>query len=219
MQHLPPPSTRNSCTRALCVLSCAAQTPALCAHYVQVKVARPGSSPEDDARMVVAVRAAVGARVLLRCDANRGWTLDQALRFGALLSDAGCRLEYLEEPVRDVLQLAEFCHRSGMRVALDETVDAAARGDESAASLLTELGPDQVTTEVEFSKDDAGLAGFHARAQPSSNSHTPEPPLYSEIESVADAGVQCGCFARGGVGAWLSLLDNSRQGGQVAFCL
>ena len=39
------------------------------------------SSPEEDARTLLAIRGAVGPTVGLRADANRGWSLEEAVRF------------------------------------------------------------------------------------------------------------------------------------------
>ena len=94
---------------------------------LKFKVARPGSTPLEDAARLSAVRRAVGPGVGLRADANRGWALNDALTFGLGVLDAD--LEYVEEPVADPLaDLAAFHCTTGVAVALDETVDELARG-------------------------------------------------------------------------------------------
>jgi len=90
---------------------------------VKIKVARPDSTPAQDAARVAALRAAFGPDVVLRADANRGWTLDQAVEFGTALNAAGVSLEYLEEPTQRPEDIAAFCAATGIAVALDETVD------------------------------------------------------------------------------------------------
>jgi o-succinylbenzoate synthase len=82
---------------------------------IKIKVARAPATPEDDARTVLAVRRAVGHAVTLRADANRGWQLDQAVRFGHAC--AGAALQYLEEPTADPLQATEFFRRTQVRHA------------------------------------------------------------------------------------------------------
>ena len=62
---------------------------------------------------------AVGPRVDLRVDANRGWTLEEALRFGWAVVEGGVRLAFIEEPTQE----------SGDWGALyDETGDPEVRG-------------------------------------------------------------------------------------------
>ena len=66
---------------------------------LKLKVAR-GDGAEGaraDAARLLAVRRAVGPDVRLRADANRRWSLNDALTFGLQVADAN--LEYVEEPV------------------------------------------------------------------------------------------------------------------------
>ena len=46
-------------------------------------------SPEADAEAVLEIRAAVGQQIVLRADANRRWTVDQALQFADAATEAG----------------------------------------------------------------------------------------------------------------------------------
>ena len=46
-------------------------------------------SPEADAKAVLEIRAAVGQQIVLRADANRMWTVDQALQFADAAREAG----------------------------------------------------------------------------------------------------------------------------------
>ncbi|GAB4817906.1 hypothetical protein N2152v2_004952 [Parachlorella kessleri] len=87
---------------------------------LKVKVGRR-SDPLQDAAVVLAVRHAVGPGVVLRADANRAWSLEQAAEFGRAAAAAG--LQYIEEPTRSTSDLAEFFRQTGVCVALDETVD------------------------------------------------------------------------------------------------
>lgn len=62
-------------------------------------------SPAEDAEVVLQVRAAVGTSVALRADANRRWTLEQALQFGHAVK--GAALQVTQSPVEgDILRLA-----------------------------------------------------------------------------------------------------------------
>lgn len=80
---------------------------------IKIKVAREPATPEEDAETVLAVRRAVGDAMTLRADANRGWDLDHAVRFGRAC--AGAALQYVEEPTADPLQAAEFYRRTQVR--------------------------------------------------------------------------------------------------------
>jgi isochorismate synthase/2-succinyl-5-enolpyruvyl-6-hydroxy-3-cyclohexene-1-carboxylate synthase/2-succinyl-6-hydroxy-2,4-cyclohexadiene-1-carboxylate synthase/O-succinylbenzoate synthase len=66
---------------------------------LKLKVARGEGSAGafEDAARLRAIRDAVGPHVSLRADANRRWSLNDALSFG--LQAADVRLEYIEEPV------------------------------------------------------------------------------------------------------------------------
>jgi isochorismate synthase/2-succinyl-5-enolpyruvyl-6-hydroxy-3-cyclohexene-1-carboxylate synthase/2-succinyl-6-hydroxy-2,4-cyclohexadiene-1-carboxylate synthase/O-succinylbenzoate synthase len=91
---------------------------------LKIKVARGvgAAGAALDADRVEAIREAVGPDVTLRCDANRGWSLNDALTFGLRVTDLN--LQYVEEPVRDVENdLAAFHCTTGVPVALDESVD------------------------------------------------------------------------------------------------
>ena len=114
---------------------------------VKVKVARRGSSPSRDAEIVRAVAEAVSAfdpgrcerKILVRADANRGWTLEEASEFAAALEGGGASgdarrprvlLDFLEEPLADPgLDLESFAAAFPLLpLALDETVDEALAG-------------------------------------------------------------------------------------------
>jgi len=94
---------------------------------LKVKVGR--SSPERDRERLLALLARLPADVPLRIDANRALDLDAATRlFEGLPAE---RIEYVEEPLRDPSRLGEFARRTGLHVALDETL-----GEPSGADLL-----------------------------------------------------------------------------------
>jgi len=73
----------------------------------------------DDAGRVAAVRAAAGAEVQLRLDANGAWDPDQAVRAIESLSPAG--LELVEEPCHGLQEVRAVRERVAVRVAIDET--------------------------------------------------------------------------------------------------
>jgi o-succinylbenzoate synthase len=85
---------------------------------LKIKVGRRG--PLEEAELTAAIRARVGAAVALRLDANRAWDLPTALGFAERV--AAAKPAYVEEPVRNPLDLPLFTHHAGIRVALDETL-------------------------------------------------------------------------------------------------
>ncbi|MFQ5571900.1 MAG: o-succinylbenzoate synthase, partial [Rhodothermales bacterium] len=85
---------------------------------VKLKVGR--GSVEEEAALVRALGHLLGSEVRLRLDANRAWSLEQALAFAHRLGDTP--VEYIEEPLAHPERLSLFAARSGVPVALDETL-------------------------------------------------------------------------------------------------
>jgi O-succinylbenzoate synthase len=85
---------------------------------IKLKVGR--QAIQTDVRRTQDVYHELGDSVPLRLDANRLWTFEQALEFASGISD--CRLEYIEEPVNDHSRARQFAGRSGLPVALDESL-------------------------------------------------------------------------------------------------
>lgn len=88
--------------------------------YKAVKL-KVGVRPvEEEIEITWKVRDIIGDRVRLRLDANRRWSLSQAVRFGkGVLS---CDIDYIEEPTADPSDLEAFVSECGLRTALDETL-------------------------------------------------------------------------------------------------
>ncbi|WP_224270884.1 mandelate racemase/muconate lactonizing enzyme family protein [Haloprofundus salinisoli] len=61
---------------------------------------KAGRDWRDDVERVRAMHDAVDGDLLFRLDPNQGWTVDEAVRVGATLADAGVYLQYLEQPIR-----------------------------------------------------------------------------------------------------------------------
>lgn len=98
--------------------------------WIKVKVGA-GPAPVDVAR-VRAVRAAAGDAVGIRLDANRAWDLDTAVGVLGAVADLG--VSYCEEPVSSPGTFAEVARRTGVPIALDETL-----GDADAVVRLDDL--------------------------------------------------------------------------------
>lgn len=88
----------------------------------KVKVAERGQVLADDLARVEAVRDALGADGLVRVDANGAWDVDEAVRAIAALDRAAGGLEYVEQPVASVEDLAVVRRRVSVPVAADESI-------------------------------------------------------------------------------------------------
>jgi O-succinylbenzoate synthase len=88
----------------------------------KVKVAERGQTLADDVARVQAVRDALGPDGLVRVDANGGWDVDEAVRAIAAIDRAAGGLEYVEQPVMAVEDLALLRRRVDVPVAADESI-------------------------------------------------------------------------------------------------
>jgi O-succinylbenzoate synthase len=89
----------------------------------KVKVAERGQTLHDDVERVAAVRDALGPDGRVRIDANAAWTVDDATAALRLLSRFD--LEYAEQPVRTLEEMAELRRRVDVPLAADESVRTA----------------------------------------------------------------------------------------------
>lgn len=87
----------------------------------KIKVAEKGQSLDDDLRRVAAVRC-LRPDATLRVDANRGWSVDEAVEAAEKLGE----LEYIEQPCATVEELAEVRRRTKTPIAADESIRRAA---------------------------------------------------------------------------------------------
>lgn len=61
---------------------------------------KAGRDWQQDVERVVAMHDEVDGKLDFRLDPNQGWRLDEAVRVGAALQDAGVYLQYMEQPIR-----------------------------------------------------------------------------------------------------------------------
>jgi O-succinylbenzoate synthase len=90
----------------------------------KVKVAEPGQTLDDDIARVEAVRDALGPTGHVRVDANGAWTVDEAA--AALTALGRFDLEYAEQPVRTLDDMAALRRRVDVPLAADESIRTAA---------------------------------------------------------------------------------------------
>ena len=91
----------------------------------KVKVAEPGQTLADDEARLEAVRAALdlgGPGGAVRIDANGGWSVDEAVTAIRRLDVAAGGLEYAEQPVASVEDLAVVRRRVDVPIAADESI-------------------------------------------------------------------------------------------------
>ena len=89
----------------------------------KVKVAETGQVLADDIARVEAVRDALGRHGRVRVDANGAWSVDEAA--DALNRLDAFELEYAEQPVRTLEEMAALRKRVDVRLAADESVRTA----------------------------------------------------------------------------------------------
>ena len=87
--------------------------------YRAVKVKVGQRTVEDAIDRVRAIRGALDPSVALRADANRAWTLDEAVAFAE--ATEALRMAYVEEPLANPARLRDLVEETSLPVALDET--------------------------------------------------------------------------------------------------
>ncbi len=92
----------------------------------KVKVAERGQHPAEDEARLEAVRDAIGPAAMVRIDANGGWSVEEALARIPVLERAAGGLEYVEQPVAAVEDLARVRRAVEVPVAADESIRRAA---------------------------------------------------------------------------------------------
>jgi O-succinylbenzoate synthase len=88
----------------------------------KVKVAEPGQTLAEEEARLEAVREALGPGGAIRVDANGLWSLDTAVAAIAVLDRAAGGLEYVEQPVASVEDLARVRRRVDVPIAADESI-------------------------------------------------------------------------------------------------
>lgn len=88
----------------------------------KVKVAEPGQTAAHEADRLAAVREALGPEGAIRVDANGGWDVDTAIDRLRLLDRAAGGLEYAEQPVATVPDLARVRRAVQVPIAADESI-------------------------------------------------------------------------------------------------
>jgi o-succinylbenzoate synthase len=85
---------------------------------IKLKVGR--KSVDEDIQIAHEVKKIIGREARLRFDANRNWSLTEAVRFGKAIGSDD--IEYIEEPLSDIENLDIFYEQTGIPIALDESL-------------------------------------------------------------------------------------------------
>ena len=109
---------------------------------VKIKVAEPGQALQDDIDRIHQVREHYpDARI--RLDANGNWDIETALKIAKIISQENIPLEYLEQPVKTIAEMAELklkLQEFNIKIAADESVrkvsDPLAVAQANAADIL-----------------------------------------------------------------------------------
>jgi O-succinylbenzoate synthase len=92
---------------------------------VKIKVAEKGQTIEDDFRRITRTNQ-LYPEARIRLDANGAYTMDQALQMAHFLVDEELPIEYLEQPVKTIAEMAELklalAKFSELKIAADESV-------------------------------------------------------------------------------------------------
>ena len=88
---------------------------------LKIKVGKEGLG---DVERIAAIRQAVGPDVLLRVDANQGWTAKEAVRIITAMEDRGLDIELVEQPVsaHDIDGMAAITRQVRTPILADESV-------------------------------------------------------------------------------------------------
>lgn len=108
-------------------------------NILKVKVGKEG---EKDIERISEIRKAVGKNVILRVDANQGWTSKQAVKIISALEDKDLNIELVEQPVKywDLEGMKYVTQNTYTKILADESVfspqDAVKIIQEKAADLI-----------------------------------------------------------------------------------
>ena len=109
---------------------------------VKIKVAEPGQALDEDIARIKQVRA-LYPETKIRLDANGGFEIETALGLIEELQSQGIELEYFEQPVASIAEMAELrlqLSHQGVKIAADESVrkvsDPLAVAQANAADIL-----------------------------------------------------------------------------------
>lgn len=89
-------------------------------NYRSIKVKVGRNLLEEEIKLVQTTRQKIGDRINLRLDANRAWDFQDAVTFARSVKNLS--IEYVEEPLKDPGKLPDLFEKTGLPIALDESL-------------------------------------------------------------------------------------------------
>jgi muconate cycloisomerase len=130
--------------------------------------AKVGTDPDRDAKALKAIREALGDTISLRADANRGYTLHEAIRLCRLAREYNVGLELLEQPTSST----DFDGMGRVSLAADIPIEADEAADslDAVFHLLKEDACDLINTKCSKAGGVSGVKKWAAVAEAASKS-------------------------------------------------
>lgn len=124
----------------------AAQAIDFVAKGVRIIKVKLGKHPIEDVERIKAIRTAIGDAIILRVDANQGWSKDDALNVLTLL--AKYDIEFCEQPIHKYYDdyLPALCKASPIKIMADESIFT----HHDARKLIAQNACDSIN--IKFSK-------------------------------------------------------------------
>lgn len=88
--------------------------------YISIKIKVGRQTLAKDIETIQRLQELIGDSATIRLDANRLWTLDQAVEFCNQVTPN--QIDYIEEPLTDISEYPKFFDSTDMPVAYDETL-------------------------------------------------------------------------------------------------
>ncbi len=88
--------------------------------YSSIKIKVGNNNIQDDINKINSISKYTGNQISLRLDANRSWSINEALLFADKIK--GSNIEYFEEPTYQLNEIEHFYKKTGIYTALDETI-------------------------------------------------------------------------------------------------
>ena len=112
-------------------------------NFLKIKV---GKEAEKDIERISEIRKAVGRNVILRIDANQGWTSKQAVKIISALEDKDLNIELVEQPVKswDLEGMKYVTQNTYTKILADESVFS----PQDAVKIITENAADLINIKL-----------------------------------------------------------------------
>jgi len=90
--------------------------------FKSIKIKIGNKSIEEDIHRILKLKSLLPKYISIRLDANARWNLEEAIFF--VLKIGTDRIEYIEDPIRNLHEYKSFYHKTGIPIAVDECSDS-----------------------------------------------------------------------------------------------